>query len=117
MKQAASAVVGATTGMLVTAASYTPFLKNAVESYVHRYNLRCKMHRVFDSHSGFWEAYTAVRSKVHAILRRELSTRPVRQVFFTGHSLGGALATLASLDVSIHTIPRVNRYLMYRDIK
>ena len=37
MKQAASAVVGATTGILTTAASYTPFLKNAVESYVHRY--------------------------------------------------------------------------------
>eukprot|EP00981_Chlorochromonas_danica_P008130 scaffold2028_cov181-Ochromonas_danica.AAC.8 len=42
-------------------------------------------------HSGFWEAYQIVR----------------------GHSLGGALATFAALDVSLHTVPRVNAYLKH----
>ena len=69
-----------------------------------------------------------------AVVRRELSVQP-SEVFFTGHSLGifiiscchnqsmvlkivdilflvgGAIATLAALDVSINSIPRINAYL------
>ena len=89
--------------------------------------------------SGFWEAYEYVRIFIHATLRRELVLCPT-QVYFTGHSLGkqrnldialtfqllliviitfipsigGALATFAALDVSIHTIPRVNAYLKHK---
>lgn len=54
-----------------------------------------------------------VRDFVHAVLRRELLVYPTH-VYFTGHSLGGALATLAACDASIHTIPRVNNYLLHR---
>ena len=64
--------------------------------------------------SGFWEAYTVVRSYVHEILRRELKKQPA-PIFFTGHSLGGALATFAALDVSLNTIPRVNAYLKHQE--
>ncbi len=32
-----------------------------------------------------------------------------------GHSLGGALATFAALDVSLHTIPRVNAWLKHQE--
>ncbi len=63
--------------------------------------------------SGFWDAYSHVRDFVHAILRKELVKSPTT-VFFTGHSLGGALATYAALDVSIHTVPRVNAFLKHR---
>lgn len=60
--------------------------------------------------SGFWEAYAVVRDDLHAIVRRELKKHPAH-LYCVGHSLGGALATLAALDCSIHTVPRVNAYL------
>jgi hypothetical protein len=53
-----------------------------------------------------------VRGFLHGKLRQELIRNP-NTVIFTGHSLGGALATFAALDVSIHTIPRVNAYLKH----
>lgn len=46
--------------------------------------------------SGFWDAYLEVRSFIHANLRMELVREPTA-VFFTGHSLGGALATFCAL--------------------
>jgi putative lipase involved disintegration of autophagic bodies len=66
------------------------------------------------SFSGFWEAYEHVRDFVHAILRRELVKNPTT-VYFTGHSLGGALATFAALDVTLHTVPRVNAWLKHQE--
>jgi predicted lipase len=68
----------------------------------------------FLSFSGFWEAYAVVRSYLHEIVRRELKRQP-SAVYCTGHSLGGALATFAALDISIHTIPRVNAYLRHQE--
>eukprot|EP01034_Spumella_vulgaris_P028050 gene28050-34847_t len=93
------AVVGLSAGVAVGVASKTPGLKSIVKQHVH---------------SGFWEAYSHVRDFVHAILRRELIKSPTT-VFFTGHSLGGALATYAALDFSIHTVPRVNAYLKHKE--
>lgn len=95
VKTAAHSVVeamGATTDYVVGAASNTPVLKGIVRPHVH---------------SGFWSAYSVVRVFIHGVLRRELSTEEVTHVYFTGHSLGGALATLAAMDVQINTIPRV----------
>jgi hypothetical protein len=68
----------------------------------------------FSVASGFWEAYTAVRSYLHEIVRRELKMHPA-PIYFTGHSLGGALATFAALDISLHTIPRVNAFLKHQE--
>lgn len=82
-------------GFVFQKASETPGLKAMVNPSVH---------------SGFWESYSVVREFVHGVLRRELALES-SQVYFTGHSLGGALATLACLDVSIHTIPRMNALL------
>lgn len=90
-------VMDVTAELMVTAASSTPGLKKIVLPYVHQ---------------GFWEAYQMVRGFVHGKLRQELVRNPTT-VMFTGHSLGGALATFAALDVSIHTIPRVNAYLKH----
>ncbi len=77
---------------------YTPGLKRVLKPYVH---------------SGFWDAYTKARTFVHKMLRSLLKERPC-EVIFTGHSLGGALASIASLDVAIHTLPRINNYLAYQ---
>jgi acetyl esterase/lipase len=65
---------------------------------------------MIDPIRGFWSAYLPARKFLHALLRKELSTNPAT-LYFTGHSLGGALTTLAAYDISIHTIPRINHYL------
>eukprot|EP01035_Chromulina_nebulosa_P018490 gene18490-24205_t len=89
MADATNQVVDTATGLLVDAAkgavSITPGLNIILKSYVH---------------SGFWESYEVARGFIHAILRRELVKEPA-DVMFTGHSLGGALATYAALDVMI----------------
>jgi hypothetical protein len=51
-------------------------------------------------HSGFLNAWTSVRSEVLAALAGK------KRATFTGHSLGGALATLAGLDAQC-TIPGI----------
>ena len=49
-------------------------------------------------HNGFWTAYAGVRPQLERTLSEALATNEVRRVSFTGHSLGGALAQLASAD-------------------
>ncbi len=52
-------------------------------------------------HTGFKQAYDSVRRKLtKAIKKHELSHVPQARVFFVGHSLGGALANLAALDLA-----------------
>ena len=52
------------------------------------------------AHRGFAAAYRSARDQVLAVLAREANPEvPDARVYFTGHSLGGALATLASLDL------------------
>ncbi|KAJ8906818.1 hypothetical protein NDN08_003304 [Rhodosorus marinus] len=49
-------------------------------------------------HSGFVSAYRSVRQAIRKEVDRLLLERP-RPLFFGGHSLGGALATVASYDL------------------
>lgn len=49
-------------------------------------------------HKGFAVAYGAVASQLLSIVKK-LQDQKRRPVFLTGHSLGGALATLCSLDL------------------
>lgn len=60
-------------------------------------------------HKGFWEAYLVIRDELHEFLRKELKNEPA-EIFFTGHSLGGALATFGAIDFSIHSLPRLFHY-------
>lgn len=64
-------------------------------------------------HQGFWEAYLPVREQVAQLVYRALVQRHGR-VFVTGHSLGGALGTLAALDLAINTLPKVD---MVRELR
>ncbi len=61
-------------------------------------------------HRGFLGIYLSMRLGMHRILRRELKLCPA-DIYITGHSMGGACASLATLDLSINTIPRVKAYL------
>lgn len=51
-------------------------------------------------HKGFAVAYAAVAKHVVSVVRK-LQREKRRPVFLTGHSLGGALATLCSLDLRL----------------
>lgn len=51
-------------------------------------------------HSGFLEQYTAVRKKVHDEIELIMNDN-IKRVVFCGHSLGGALATIAALDYKL----------------
>lgn len=53
------------------------------------------------THKGFTDIYMSARDEVMALLS-ELS--PEKTLFITGHSLGGALATLAAMDLSVNTL-------------
>jgi len=76
----------------ITRLNRIPGLKHALIGYVH---------------TGFWEAYSCVREQIHRTVRQYLMEDDY-QLFLTGHSLGGALASLAALDLMVHTIPKVN---------
>ncbi|CAE7446613.1 unnamed protein product, partial [Symbiodinium microadriaticum] len=95
MTAAAYRATDATTDMFTMAAQITPGLEHTVNTHIH---------------SGFWEAYLTVREFIHTVVRQELLRRP-SDIICTGHSLGGALATLAAEDLTLHTISRINNYL------
>ncbi|OQS00812.1 Lipase domain protein [Thraustotheca clavata] len=59
----------------------------------------CK-HKAPWVHGGFWDAYQTVAERVLHRLESMNSENP-RAIYFTGHSLGGALATLCSFDAAM----------------
>ena len=61
------------------------------------------------------EAYSAVRDFIHLTIRKELSQEPV-DIRCSGHSLGGALAVLCSIDLAIHTLPAVNKKIIEKNL-
>jgi hypothetical protein len=100
----------------MTAASHTPILQYAVNTYVHRFPpfpFTLPSLIIPLRFSGFWEIYLTVREFIHSCLRKELSRSPAK-VFFVGHSMAGALASFAAVDFSLHSLPRITRYLKHR---
>nr|AVD98476.1 secretory lipase [Leishmania major] len=53
-------------------------------------------------HAGFQRSYLAVRRTIRAAVVRDLMMHPDYNVLVTGHSVGGAVALLAAIDVQAH---------------
>jgi len=74
---------------------------NGNSNELHR--LRVVFGRSYEAakiHKGFAVAYASVANRVMSRIKKLIDEKP-RPVFLTGHSLGGALATICSLDVWI----------------
>ena len=50
-------------------------------------------------HTGFANSYRAVRTEVLDAVKEILQGHPDRTIVLTGHSLGGAIANLAAMDI------------------
>ena len=52
-------------------------------------------------HAGFWEAYDIIRAPLLSEVGRQAGAfAPVKRIYVTGFSLGGALALLAALEIA-----------------
>lgn len=68
-----------------------------------RFNLEpYKLYEGAEVHVGFYSAYEAVASKVRAGFDAIFKKHPSAGIIFTGHSLGGALAVFAALDINFN---------------
>ena len=61
----------------------------------------CKVHK------GFYEIYKALSVRMVPAVREALSRHPTASIFVTGHSMGAAISTLASLELYAETKNRV----------
>lgn len=58
-----------------------------------------------DIHSGFGSTILSVWPQLSAMLDRKVRAYPGKQIWFTGHSRGGALAILAAMLAKAHKYP------------
>lgn len=61
------------------------------------------------AHHGFFNSYVSVRRELMEIVEELLKDQNY-DIYLTGHSLGGALATIAALDLSRDTKARITNY-------
>ena len=52
-------------------------------------------------HAGFLRQYLAVRDRIHTEVKRLLKDSPMCRIICTGHSLFGAIASIAAVDCSL----------------
>lgn len=63
-------------------------------------------------HVGFYKAYGEVSAEVKAQVQKIISKYRTASIYVTGHSLGGAMAVVASLDLKA-TFGKVDQFYTY----
>ena len=58
-------------------------------------------------HSGFWKAFQELKTEIVVTLREKMRVHPGASILLTGHSLGGALATVAAFELAHAGFPIV----------
>ncbi len=54
-------------------------------------------------HHGFWEQWTSIRDMIISNVEKATGNHPDYRFVVAGHSLGGALATIAAADIRKHS--------------
>jgi predicted lipase len=57
---------------------------------------------ILSVHEGFYDAYLELSGGVHQGLMDVMALKPDYQLVVTGHSLGGAMATLCALNLTVN---------------
>ena len=58
-------------------------------------------------HSGFYKAYQSIHLAMYEDMHKRFDSTPsIRQIYFTGHSLGGAVACVAALKCMAFIMPQ-----------
>ena len=61
-------------------------------------------------HSGFKTQYQSIKDKVRQYVSEKCDQYQPRKLLITGHSLGGALATLCSLDLIRDSFSSIDKF-------
>ena len=93
--------VGLHNNIIYVACRGTSSLKDAIHD-IQLWRTKCKFLKNTCVHSGFLQQYISIQCNVQEEIRNILNNeKKIKSIVFTGHSLGGALSTIAALDFKL----------------